>query len=460
MSTATSYMCFGCTDVANNERTAAYTAWACSIGAFDGDAPQLRWMCICDEDAPENPYVSPAADNVCWYDPLIPESEEFLGIIITDVRGIRNSTFSRETENGIVRGTLLEQPFIAGKTLVFEAIILATSCAGMDYGIEWLRRQFEDERRCPQNGTTCASCQGQLLTLRVHCPTNPETVDRGLHSFPIAGTTDGIDLVEDDFPMGRRNCCTMRRITWTMQTQDGSSYSTEPLSACEVTVSDGYSFQRLGNCSTADPEFPCCPICAGTCDPCTTDPGCDCFPPFVLTPEVVGGTAPCFTDPLCRCIRAIGLDNVPSGYDAALRFRFFAGWNPADPAFQKFGLRNTVVRIFENPSGMPLPTDSDMYDDLISTTLPCAEFGISWMPAGSELIVDGLTGQSWLLCNGKCVDHSSRVFSIKGNVFPLVVRCVPLIVTTEWDCLSVQDDDISPAIPSSVTMESYTRHRL
>jgi hypothetical protein len=82
------------------------------------------------------------------------------------------------------------------------------------------------------------------------------------------------------------------------------------------------------------------------------------------------------------------------------------------------------------------------------------------MPAGSELVIDGLTGQSWLLCNGRCVDHSSRVFSIKGNVFPLVVRCVPLIVTVEWDCLTVQGDAVSPQIPSSVTLESYTRHRL
>ena len=298
-----------------------------------------------------------------------------------------------------------------------------------------------------------------MLTMRVHCPGETD-VDRGLHSFPTAGTIDGVDLVEDDYPMGSRECCTMRRITFTLQTEGANSFSTFPISDCTVYAGDDNTFTELGTCDTTEPEFGCCPICATTCDPCTTDPACDCFPPFVLEPEVLGLSGCNVSCSLCRCVRAIGLTDIPSGYDAALRFNFFAGWNPADPIFQKFGMRDTVVRIYENPQNLALPVDDPSYHTFIDTYAPCAEFGISWMPAGSQLIVDGQTGKSWLICNGKCLDHSSRVYTISGSIFPLLVRCVPIVALIEWNCLSVQTDATPPAYPSSVELESFLRFRL
>lgn len=469
MSLAHSYACFGCVDFANNERTRAYVDWACRMGKFVGPKPKLRWLCMCEDDSAD--WSDPITDSACWYDPLIPESEDFLGVIVTDVKGLRASTYSRETADQVTGGTILGKPIRKGKNLVFTALVLATSAGGFDYGLEWMRRQFEGDNRCPKDGASCSSCHGQVLTLRVHCPNDTDR-DRGLRMFPTAGTIDGISLIEDSYPMGRENCFVMREVTWTMATETSDAFAPDPVSSCTLPATSESVFQRLGNCLPADPTFPCCPICGETCDECTTDPGCDCFPPFVLEPVQVGTAAPCFTDPICRLVGSMGLNCVPSGYDAALRFSFFSGFDPADAAFSKFGMRNAVIRIWENPpvsdpddplgppSPLPVPTTSEEYESFIATHLPCAEIGVSWMPPGSELVIDGTTGNSWLKCQGRCVDHSDRVFTISGELFPLFVRCTPIIATVEWDALNVQTGDGPGMLPSSMTMETYLKHRI
>lgn len=463
MSIQNSYACFGCVDFANNARTLAYFNWACATGRFEDSRciPNVnRWICYCDNDGLPTDYTDPITDNACWYDPLIPESADFLGVIIMKTGGLRSSTFTREIVDGISGGSILQQPLVKGKQLVFEVILLSTSCAGMDYGIQWLRRQLEDDTRCPKNGSSCASCQGQLLTIRVHCGDPDTTYDTGLHSFVSAGTIDGVSLVEDDYPMGRVCCCQMRRAVFTMQTESADSYSTLPVSTCMVDASESYIFSRLGNCSTEIPAFPCCPFCSETCDPCSTDPACDCATTFVLEPETIGEVAPCFGDPVCRCVGAACITSIPSGYEAALRLSLFAGSDPGNPVFSKFGLRNVVFRIFENPQGLACPTDGLEYDNLTATYGPCAQIGVSWVPPGSNLIIDGLSGKSWLLCDGSCLDHSERVFSIDGSVFPLKARCTDLVITVEFDCLNVQQNNVAPAYPSTATIETFIGFKL
>lgn len=460
MSLAPTYGCFGCVDFANNARTKKYVEWACATGRYSGDAPPMNWLCACPDD--DDVWTNPIDDLACWYDPRIPESADFLGVVIYGSSNIRSSSFKREISDGLNGGSILGQPIIAGKQLMLEVWLYATSQAGMNYGIQWLRRQFEGDLRCPADGGTCASCQGQLLTLRTHCPDEGD-LDDGLHSWSAAGTIDGFQPNDDEFPMGRRNCEKITTGTITIATEDFSSYSTNPVSS--VTVDAANTFTALGNC-LLESQLPtlddvCCPICQTGCDPCTTDPGCDCLPPFILEPETVGYLAPCFSDPLCRCIAAVAIENLPAGYETALRMTFTSGWDPSNPIFQKFGMRNFVFRVYENPvvdgypNGLPLPTDLASYEFLTSRLGPCAEVGVSWMPPGSELIIDGLSGRSWLKCNQKCVDHSSRVETISGSVFPLKARCTNLVVTVEWDCLNVQSRVAAETIVSSLLVETF-----
>lgn len=467
MSLAPTYACFGCVDFANNARTQAYVGWACRTGRYNGDPmgmlKKARSLCVCADDDAE--WTNPIDDDVCWYDPLVPESADFLGVAIVGTTGIRSSSYKREIRSGLNGGSILGLPTIDGKQLMLDVELYATSQAGMNYGIAWLRKQFEGDGRCPADGASCSSCQGQLLTLRTHCPTET-SLDDGLHSWPAAGAIDGFEPDDDKFPIGRRHCEKATSGTITIATEQHGSFSTNPIGSIEVDVSG--AFTALGNCAIGneDLEFPCCPICGETCDPCTTDPGCDCLPPFVLEPQVLTSGAPCFTDPLCRCIGAVAIENLPAGYETALRMTLQAGWDPTNAIFSKFGMRNFVFRVFENPStedfpdGLPLPTDLASFDFLVERLLPCAEIGVSWMPAGSELVIDGLSGQTWLKCQGRCVDHSDRVEEISGTMFPLKAHCTNMIVTVEWDCLNSQSRDAADTILSSLVAETFLAFNL
>lgn len=468
MSTNVSYACFGCIDFANNSRTIAYINWACSTGRFQGAVPPVNWICTCNGDnaSPDmTAFSNPIDDNVCWYDPLIPESADFLGIVIRKVSGIRASSFSRELIDGINGGTILQKPLVKGKQFAFEVYIYATSCEGMDYGFEWMRRVLEDNTGCPKS-SSCSSCEGQELTLRVHCPDGfvcddgtPCVDDDGLHKFITAGTVDGFTLVEDEYPLGRQNCCTARVATFTIATESPYSFAINRSNGCTMSVND-HSYERCFflDCNIEE-ETICCPFCPDfSCDRCNTDPLCDCLPPLVLPPEKIGST--CFTQPMCRTINAFCLNDVPSGYDTALKISLFSGSDSGNEDFSRYGLRNIAIRIWENPNLYPCPDTSDAYGLIASSIKPCVELGVQWVPRESELVIDGTTERISLFCNGKCYDHSRRVDAISGSIFPLFTRCVPLIIAIEYDCLNVQSNDIFPAYPSSATVEAYRRFRI
>lgn len=478
MTLAPSYGCFGCVDFANNARTKAYVAWACRTGRFKGDPMGVMMMARswCECEADDSEWDNPIDDQACWYDPSIPESADFLGIVIEKATGVRSSTFKREVNDAIDRGSVLGQPTISGKQIVLEVLIVATSLAGQNYGIQWLERQFEDDQRCPTGGSSCASCQGQLFTLRVHCydpnlPVDEQPVDKGLHSWSAAGTIDGFVPDEARYPVGRSNCEKVLAGTLTIATESPDSYSTEPPTD-PVTFDATNTFRALGNCmseSQLDPVTdPRCPTCFTTpCDPCRDDPGCDCdMPSVLLQPEQSFQVSACFVNALCRCISSAQITDIPAGYETALRISMQAGWNAANPVFQRFGMRNAVIRIWERPTleeednGIVMPTNLEQYEALASRLEPCAELGVSWIPAGAELIIDGLSGRSWLKCDGACLDHSARVHTISGTVFPLKARCTDLIITAEWDCLNVQGEDGPGQIPSSVTLETFLGFKL
>ena len=133
MSLAPSYACFGCVDFANNARTQTYVGWACRTGRIEGDPMGLlkkaRSLCVCPADDEE--WTNPIDDAVCWYDPLVPESADFLGVAIVGSSGIRGSGFKREIRSALNGGTVLGLPTIDGKQLMLTVELYATSQAGM-----------------------------------------------------------------------------------------------------------------------------------------------------------------------------------------------------------------------------------------------------------------------------------------------------------------------------------------
>lgn len=239
--TGTSLACYGCVEFANNERTLAYYNWACANGMFPpGGQPKFFDLCFCPADSPSTPFTDPITDNVCWYDSAVPESAEFLGVIIGN-RVVKNSTFSREVSDGFIEGSILNRPKLTGRTFVFDAVLIATSCEGMAYGEEWLRRLLEDASCRGDSESQCQSCFGRRMSLRKTCP-DGDAADDGIHEWLSVGLIDGLQYSEDENNR-RESCCIWNPVTFTMQSESPYSFSTVGNPVCDQDA-DPDSYNR------------------------------------------------------------------------------------------------------------------------------------------------------------------------------------------------------------------------
>lgn len=445
-SSAQSYACFGCVNFANNQRTATYHAWACANGLYDGSPPIID-LCSCPDD--DAVFVDPITDNVCWYDPQVPESAEFLGLVINKITGLRASTFTREVIDGFLEGSVLQRPHKRGRSFGFEAFILSTSCEGRDYGLEWLRKLLEEDD-CP-SVNTCASCAGRELTIRKFCSTD-DPADDGLHVWQSAGLVDGIVPIEPD-TRKLQSCCTLTGITFTMQSESPFSYSQTAMQICDLTADpDGFvrCYDWANDC--LDCQEDCC-------DRCGFDGLCQCYSPTVIEPDIVAADT-CFCTPWAQIIDSCCVDGLPSGYDTAFKIDVYSGTDFSNDVYREFGMRNYTLQIFDNPLGLPCITDLETYDLWCSRSAPCAEIQIAYVPSDSTLTIDGRNNRVTLVCDGKCRNYDQVVTSVVGSLFPLVSRCQPIMIVSKWDAAVTQTFPEAPGIaPATVSVDSYLRFR-
>lgn len=97
-------------------------------------------------------YTDPATDDAPWYDPFYPESADFLGVYPLDVTGVSDSTQTGTIVESLGRGGVVAGARQGTKTAVFNAALLARSEAGVEHGLQWLKRALE--------GASCGSSAG------------------------------------------------------------------------------------------------------------------------------------------------------------------------------------------------------------------------------------------------------------------------------------------------------------
>ena len=98
-------------------------------------------------------YVSPMVDNAPWTDPDNPASYEFWGLYPLDVAGIEDATVTSNTVESTGDGGVAGRVRRGTKTVVFNAMVLASSDCGADYGVRWLRALL--------NGSACGTLATQ-----------------------------------------------------------------------------------------------------------------------------------------------------------------------------------------------------------------------------------------------------------------------------------------------------------
>jgi len=449
-----SYMCFGCTELANNARLSTYVQWAAANGQWAdmNCCVEMPRECWCPNDGDASDFTDPVTDNVCWVDPEIPESSEYLGMFITKVTGLNDSTFARSSTQNIGRGATLGRPQNGGRTFAIEALLVATSCCGMDYGMEFVRRILEGggcgAGTCLDGCGNLGSCGLTCMTARTCCPELEETEDTGLHQWVNAGLIDGVTKVEDD-ASASCDCC-LRKVTFTIQTETPESYSIVPVVCLD-------KFADLENVATKCFDWTNgCPDAFEVVPDCTEDPLC---PPFgCVLPQPPQRVNYCFCEPMGVSIDCCCAFDQANHRDETYRITIDAGKNPLDPRFTSAGLRNLRLKFYTNDPKKPCPSDSEIAAQGYGAADECARLEVPYLAPGSQLVLDGRTDRITVLCDNRCFPGWNSVFGPNGSdPFPLLSSCNGIFVCVEWDLGNTQfvENPSAGQVRSHVKIERF-----
>ena len=448
-----SYLCFGCQELANNARLSAYVNWAAASGAWSGMdcCVEMPRECWCPNDGLPDDFVDPVTDQACWVDAQVPESSEYLGMYITKVTGLRDSAFSRASTENIGRGVTLGRGREGSRVFAIEALLVATSCCGMDYGLEFVRRSLEQGGcgvgSCLSGCGDLGNCGLTCMTGRVCCPEDIEVEDSGLRQWVNVGLVDGLVEVPDDTSSCR--CC-MKKVTFTIQAETAESYSLTPV-VCLDKDAD------LENQATR-----CFDWINGCPDPFATDPDCTddpaCPPDACLIPAPPQRVNYCFCEPMGVSVDCCCALDQANQRDETYRITIDAGKDPANIPFTQFGMRNLRIKFLTNDPRLPCPSDDFAAAQLWGPDDECAVLEIPYMKPGAQLVIDGRNDSITVQCDNQCFPGWNSVFGVNGtNPFPLLSSCNGVLICVEWDLGTTQfvDNPGAGAIPAHVKIERF-----
>lgn len=145
----TGYLQFGATELANSTRTVTYLQngvrnTSLEVGT-DDSWPLLPWLLGRDGE-----YTLPHLDDDCpWRDPVEPASAEFAGVWPMQITGLDADPVTREVIEAASDGGGVGPLRIPPRTVTVEALLLAKTPAGLQYGKGWLNSvllQHEPQR--------------------------------------------------------------------------------------------------------------------------------------------------------------------------------------------------------------------------------------------------------------------------------------------------------------------------
>jgi len=380
------------------DRAALQSYWEGGIGP--------RWLEMCGPEC--DPYTAgdcspaplPVPTDADWYDPLLPISLQFAGLLVTNIIGT-DSTWSRGiTERATGDGGVFGRGRRTTRKIEVEGYLIGQSCCAVAYGLRWLARALQDPYCGAEN-----ACGGTTLTVMDCCAAVPEERYRTL--FDVA-LTDGPHIAEDTQISCGCGCATITKVRFTLTAGNPSLWLSPTEVITEATLETGVPV-----CEWCEPE------CVTT--DCADDP--DCPEPDPPALPVIANDCVCW--PLIRRKHCAAV-TVPNKWrDAAIIATVTAGAE---------ALRNLRLDFFANPAGQDC---DEIAGDACNR---CASLAVTYVPPYSTLTVDGRTRTVTLVCQGAERSGDRNIGSGTGGTwtFP-ILDCTPYCVC--W----VADDRNSPA---------------
>lgn len=166
---------------------------------YDDSWPDLRTYL---HDAVYRPELAP------WAAANVPESMEFGGIWVMSLDGLGPAPVDRPIIELAGPGAAAGQHRDTSRTLRFEALLIACTNAGLEYGLEWLACQLRDTK------DRTDSVLRYFAAHPAHTAADPDALVREVHGVVLTKAPE----VSDAFtPTGQQhNQALMYRVTWEM----------------------------------------------------------------------------------------------------------------------------------------------------------------------------------------------------------------------------------------------------
>jgi hypothetical protein len=130
-----------------------------------------------------------------WYDPAHPDSEEFLGVLLTSLDGF-DSTVSRTVTQraGGIQGGSIGSQHLDARVLTMRGFLVASSCCGLEFGRRWLINTL--------SAAPCDPCGLCDITVRT-CPPPADGSDDDRGRWNLYD----VALVDGPHETDRAECC-------------------------------------------------------------------------------------------------------------------------------------------------------------------------------------------------------------------------------------------------------------
>lgn len=470
----TDYLALGNNEIVNSARLRAYVD---SIGS-----PIILGDCSCaaftNEIVGDAPYTTPGdpASPAPWYDPDVPASAEFAGVLLLDAAGIDDNPLSRTVtqaaQGSAAFGPAREQPL----TITLDMLVIGSTCCGAQYGLKWLAAALQ--------GCVGTGCGGDCATMYECCPPSEGPVDPAAFNAAHRRTFRRVALTQGPTVMAREggicggagcgggNGEVIRVEVILTAATPWAWKDTLPLLAVDLPTDDG---ECIVWCVHGGPGSPVCidplPDNCGpgavsvemTEDPC--DPGsvvwpdrselgivCDqpcrlracpddrggCSDPRCqpATPPSVGASSTCFCEALAvnQAWYELDLTAQPQWFGSAPIIEVFAGATP---------LRNLSIRIFERRSQHLGLTCEEVAQ--VERCNPHAVYNVAYVPAEGTVTIDGQIGRAFVDCGGTCAPSADTHGAAGGPLQTPLMDCDKYCVEISSDALNV------PAVDSQLS---------
>jgi len=303
------------------------------------------------EDGEYRPELAP------WYVSEVPESGEFGGVWVMDVTGLSTTPVSRSITETVGHGAVAGPHRDTARTITFDALLVACTNAGLEYGLNWLTCQLR--RAAGSYGT-------KLRYLTAHpgqSDADPDTLLREVSDVVLTKSPE----IREAISTGSSPQATMYRVTWELTALDPYAY----LPMVELDVDwDQITRQPINWIHAADCRRP------ETCEDMPVMFSADCVPeeiPNIQTPPPVCG----------GCLPVGGIDKYT--------YRLPTMDYP-------FRCRETAVSMAVTNSG-DSPLTFQAFWRVCSADVRCEDnqwpLQVSGLPVGATLHLDGATGRYW-----------------------------------------------------------------